>query len=387
MIKVAHVMFSYLSQPETFIWQYIYNFKNFYPIIIAKRKENLDQFPIPKGKLYLTYGRRLSYLWFKDNLFRRVFKRPLVYAEQIMRREGVQAIHAHYGPVGCEYLPIIKSLKIPLITSFYGFDLSITHVIKNNEKNYRVLFEKGSRFLVEGPCMRKKLISIGCPKEKISIQKISLTLENYKLKSYPIQTTSPIKILFVGRFVEKKGLEYAFRALAGVKKEFAFEFRVVGAGEMENQLKQIAFNLGLFQKTKWLGMQPHSQVIRELYNCDFLLQPSVTAKNGDTEGGAPTIILEAQACGVPIVSTYHADIPYITIENETAFLANERDVEGLCSHIRYLVNNKNIWEKMGKNGKKYIERHHDIKKQILNLENIYKKCITKNKMYEKKSSN
>ena len=147
---------------------------------------------------------------------------------------------------------------------------------------------------------------------------------------------------------------------------------------MEKQLRQTAFNLGISKNIVWLGMQPHSKVIKELHNCDFLLQPSVTAKNGDTEGGAPTIILEAQACGVPIVSTYHADIPYTTIQGKSAFLANERDVEGLYSHMRYLIKNRRIWKKIGKQGKKYIEKHHDIKTQIVNLENIYNKCISKN---------
>ena len=56
MIKIAHLMHSYLAQPETFIWQYISSFEKFSPIVIAKVIENLDQFPIPRGKLYSAYG-------------------------------------------------------------------------------------------------------------------------------------------------------------------------------------------------------------------------------------------------------------------------------------------------------------------------------------------
>ena len=376
MIKIAHVMLSYLRQPETYIWQYIHAHKNFYPVIIARRKVNLDQFPIPKGKLYSTSGKRLSYQWFLDNWYRRVLTRPLGYAERIIRQEGVEAIHAHFGTTGCEYLPLITLLNIPLITSFYGFDISVDNVLKRYKKKYRDLFEQGSRFLVEGPCMRDRLISIGCSGEKISILRISIDLKEYKFKSHLFDPDRPIKILFVGRFVEKKGLEYALRALSAIKNEFIFEFRVIGGGELEEKLRQIAFTLGLSKEIKWLGIQPHDQVIKELSICDFLLQPSVTAKNGDTEGGAPTIILEAQACGVPIVSTYHADIPYITIQGESALLSEERDVDGLCANMRYFLSNPNIWEKMGKKGREHVEKNHSIKNQIFNLENVYTECIT-----------
>jgi colanic acid/amylovoran biosynthesis glycosyltransferase len=294
-----------------------------------------------------------------------------------MRHENVRAIHAHYGPLGCEYLPLSTSLQIPLITSFYGFDLSVDKVINDYEKNYRDLFEKGSRFLVEGHCMRNKLISIGCPKKKISIQRISLDLRNYKLKSCSFDSNRPIKILFVGRFVEKKGLEYAFRALAAIKNEFTIEFRVIGDGELKDTLKKIAYDLGFNKEIKWLGMQPYGKVIEELSICDFLLQPSVTARNGDSEGGAPTIILEAQACGVPVISTSHADIPYITIPGESALLSDEKDVEVLSFNIKRLLSNPETWEKMGRKGRQYVEQNHDIKKQILNLENIYRKHIIK----------
>jgi colanic acid/amylovoran biosynthesis glycosyltransferase len=368
MIKIAHVMFSYLAQSETFIWQYIRAAKNVYPLVIAKKKENLNQFPILRGKLYSTQGKRLSSNWVIDNWYRRVLKRPLGYAEKIIRKEGVEAIHAHFGPVGCEYLPVVSSLKIPLITSFYGFDLSNNNVIKQWGKNYRKLFETGRQFLVEGPAMKKKLISIGCPKEKIAIQRIAIDLKQYKFKSYSPNSNRTVKILFIGRFVEKKGLEYAIRALAAIRKDFTFEFRVIGVGELEKDLRLLACGLGITEEIKWLGIQPHSKVIEELHNCDIMLQPSVTAKNGDVEGGAPTIILEAQACGVPIISTYHADIPYIT---------KEKDIKSLAENIAYLLKTPKLWPKMGKAGCEHVKKYHNIEKEVVVLEKLYRDTIKK----------
>lgn len=371
MIKVAHVMRSYLSQSETFIWQYLHMFESVYPIVIAEFLENLDQFVLPRGKLYPTSGPRLSRLWFIDNLYRRVLKRLPKYMERIMRNEGIQVLHAHFGQIGCICLPVSLSLDIPIITNFYGQDLSVKEIISQNKRAYRKLFIKGNHFLVEGPSMHAKLISLGCPEQKISTQRIAIDAEQYKFKTRSWDRKRPIRLLFVGRFVEKKGLEYALRALAKIKMEYSFQFRIIGGGELEENLRSLSLELGLTKQIEWLGMQSHQRVIEELQLCDILMQPSVTAKNGDSEGGAPTIILEAQACGVPVIATTHADIPYITRQNDSALLSPERDVDNLVDNIRYLFENPQIWPEMGKKGRQHIENFHDVRKEVGALEKIY----------------
>ena len=295
MIKVAHVMYRYLGQSETFIWQYLNKFVHINPVVIAESLQNLAQFPLFRTKLYRVYGPRLTLLWFIDNWYRRVLKRPLVYRERIMRKEQIQVIHAHYGPVGCDYLPLAQSLNIPLITTFYGYDLSVTDLINQKESSYAELFKKGTCFLVEGSVMRKRLISLGCPEDKVFIQRIALDLEKYTFQTRSWDRTRRIRLLFTGRLVEKKGLEYALLALAKVKKNESFELRVIGGGVLEESLRTLAFSLGLTNEIVWLGVQPHQTVIEQLQSSDIVIQPSVTAKNGDSEGGAPTIILEAQA--------------------------------------------------------------------------------------------
>jgi colanic acid/amylovoran biosynthesis glycosyltransferase len=375
MIKVAHVMHCYLGQSETFIWQYLHNFERVYPIVIAGSFQNLDQFSLPKGKLYRAYGQRIRPLWFIDNWYRRVLKWPFGYREKIIHKEGVSAIHAHFGPIGCDYLPLSLALNIPLITTFYGYDLSVTDLINQRESSYTELFEKGTYFLVEGPFMRDRLISLGCPEEKIHIQRIALDLEQYTFKARSLEGKRPLRLLFTGRLIEKKGLEYALRALSNIRKDYSFQFRVIGTGELEENLYQLASNLGLAEETLWLGMQPHRRVIQEIQSCDILIQPSVTADNGDSEGGAPTIILEAQACGVPLISTSHADIPYVTCRNEATLLSPERDIESLTRNIRYLFDHPEIWATMGKRGRDHVQRFHDIKKEVVTLEKIYENCI------------
>lgn len=375
MIKIAHVMRVYLEQPETFIWQYIHNFTRVTPVVIARRTMNLDQFPVANGIISSTYGPKLSFPWIMDNLYRRIFRDPFGYAASIMKRNNVKAIHAHFGPLGSSYLPLSLSLEIPLIVNFYGYDLSRKDVISENRTAYAELFEHSARFLVEGPAMRKKLATIGCPDEKISIQRIAINLENYKFKARSWDSKRSARLLFVGRFVEKKGLEFALRALARIKKDFMFRFRIIGGGKLEEELHLLATSLGFDKEIEWIGMRTHREVIEEINNCDILIQPSVTARNGDSEGGAPTIILEAQACGVPIIATTHADIPYITVNSKSALLSQERDVEHLERNIRCLLNTSSVWGEMGSRGRKHVEHYHDVRKEVVALEELYKEVI------------
>jgi colanic acid/amylovoran biosynthesis glycosyltransferase len=292
-----------------------------------------------------------------------------------MRKEGVRVIHTHFGHIACQYLPVALSLELPLITTFYGFDVSVKEVLRSKQSEYTQLFRQGTCFLVEGPHMRDKLISLGCPEEKTFIQRIALDLKQYAFKTRSWDKRRSIRLLFVGRLTEKKGLEYALRALAKIRKKYPIQFRIIGAGALEGNLHSLATNLGFGNEVFWYGILPHKKVIEELQCCDILIQPSVTARNGDSEGGAPTIILEAQACGVPVISTTHADIPYITCPDESALLSSERDIDGLANNVRHLSNNSEIWSHMGKKGREHIERFHNVEREVVALENIYKDSL------------
>jgi colanic acid/amylovoran biosynthesis glycosyltransferase len=375
MMKVAQVMSSYLGHSETFIWQYLHSFRDVIPIVIAEKLEHLDQFPLPNGQVKPSYGPRWSFPWAMDNWYRRVLRDPEGYAKHLITKENIKLMHAHFGPIGCRCLPLSVSLKIPLITTFYGYDLSRQDTIDKHRTAYAQLFKEGTLFLVEGPRMKEKLVSIGCPDEKISIQRIAIDLKQCVFNTRSWDGKRPIHLLFVGRFVEKKGLEYALRALAKIKNDYSFQFRIVGTGDLGEGLRSLAVSLDLREEIAWLGMQPYRRMIEEIQDSDILVQPSVTARDGDSEGGAPTVILEAQACGVPVISTTHADIPYITRPNESALLAPERDAELLAKSIRSLFDNPSTWAQMGMQGRKHVEEFHDVRREVVALERIYEKVL------------
>jgi colanic acid/amylovoran biosynthesis glycosyltransferase len=228
--------------------------------------------------------------------------------------------------------------------------------------------------------MRQALIALGCPAEKVEIQRIALVMEKLHFRTRKHEDGGKIKILFAGRFTEKKGLIYALRAVHEIwKKRQDFQFRIVGGGELADNFKGFVREHNLEDCIKFLGMLNYSEYVNEMDRADIFLHPSVVAANGDTEGGAPTVILEAQAMGMPVVSTYHADIPNITLPGKSALLVPEKEVNGLTDALLHLFEHPEKWEEMGRSGREHVEKYHNIEHEVLELEEKYFRLLDRTK--------
>jgi colanic acid/amylovoran biosynthesis glycosyltransferase len=139
-----------------------------------------------------------------------------------------------------------------------------------------------------------------------------------------------LNILLVGRMTEKKGTEYAIRAMAYVTS--AAKLTIVGSGQLENSLRALAVELKVESRVCFLGAQPHKKVRALMHETDVFVLPSVTASNGDMEG-VPVALMEAMASGVITISSRHSGIPELIDHGVSGFLVNERDSVGLAKVI------------------------------------------------------
>ena len=124
-----------------------------------------------------------------------------------------------------------------------------------------------------------------------------------------------------------------------------------------------------------LGFQPHEVFFGEAYKHHIFLSPSVTAKVGDSEGGAPITIIEMLATGMPIVSSYHCDIPNIVKHGESGLLSHERDVSEIVSNLEWLIQHPDDWRPMIENGRSTVEKEYDAAIQGVNLSRIYHEIV------------
>jgi len=376
MSAVLHLLNSYLPATETFIWQYLRQAKRFPPCILADKYEFLDRFPLPGGdnaRLYLPPHRPA---WHKGWSWLIGQYAPVSYSglESALAGRDVALIHAHQGFRACITVDTVKKLGLPLVVSFYGSDVSRRDVIRRAKRGYAKVFREAGALLAEGPALSRRLIELGAPESKVKAMPLAIDLHDYPFHTRQWDGKRPIRLLFVGRLVEKKGLLWGLRAMAlAMKMQGAPEFHltVVGDGPLGPSLLEITEELGMRDKVRFAGTLPLSALRHTMTQQDALLAPSCRAKNGDSEGGAPTVLLEAQACGLPVVATTHDDIPFTTLPGQSALLVPEKDFKALAEALLTLANRASSWGEMGKAGRNFVAQNHDARLSIESMEKIY----------------
>ncbi len=311
------------------------------------------------------------------------------WAENILRDQKPQLIHAYFGPIGWRSLTLKRRLGVPLVVTFLGDEIAPTLQPWHNgwiatsgakpdwPQRLRELFHEADLLLAEGPFLRQKLIDLGCPPEKVLVQRIAIPVKQMSFRARPLNKGAKPIIFFAGRFVEQKGLLYALQAVKKLHDlGYCFQFRIVGdeqltGGDYASRVYEFIRKNPMTDCVELLGSLNHKDYLKEMEHCDLFLQPSITTSNGQSEGGAPTTILEAQALGLPVISTWHCDIPNVTLPNESAVLVPERDVTALANALGLLLDSPSRWEAMGLAGRSFMEQNHDIDNAIGYLEDRY----------------
>lgn len=369
---VAHLIDRYLPGTATFIYQYLTHMTRYKPVVVVPFGDHPEQYPFPD--LHIPDMSILRRLLIKAD--RRVFHRQRLvqsYSERIIRSQGSKLLHAHFGPVGVFALPLRSSLGLPLVTTFYGADMSVVARDARWRKDYARLFKQGERFLVEGSHMRDELIALGCSPEKVCILRIGVDLQRFVCRNAP-PVEEHVRVLMCGSFREKKGHEYGIKAFARIRAEFPkARLRIIGDGPLRPSIVSLikSLGLGLGKDVFLLGYLNYDAYMVESACAHIFMAPSVTASDGDSEGGAPTVLLEMQAMGLPVLSTHHADIPEVVVDGESGYLVPERDEVTLGEKLVELLAHPERWNAMGRAGRAHVERQHDITKVTTHIEEQY----------------
>ena len=381
---------TYLPITNTFIYDEIKYLKTYEYLFFCKNIENQEVFPIPKEKLIKLpfyaflknkyyYEKKNSKEFFLDITKPRFdfllwgyFKKQLL---PLIKKHEVQLIQTHFGTGGIAFLRLKKELGLPLVTFFYGYDVSRVQV--QQPKLYKKLFKEGDLFLTESHFLAEKLKQMGCPEEKLKVLYQGIDLEDFKFNPKSLKKGEKAILLIVGRFEEKKGIKYAIEAFAqSLEKHPNMELKIMGEGVLRKEIETLIQEKKLQEKVILLGLQPYQTLIKEMDNCHIFMLPSVTAKDGDTEGQG-TVFIQASAMGKPILSTNHNGIPQVVIDGKNGFLAPERDAKALSKHLNYLIEHPQEWKAMAAFGRKHVEKNFDIHAQTRKLEKIYDEVLTK----------
>ena len=162
-------------------------------------------------------------------------------------------------------------------------------------------------------------------------------------------TENPVKLISVGRAVDKKGYQFLLTALAGLSAELHWEFVHIGGGELLEELKQQAQELKLDGRIKWLGALPQTEVLAMYRAADVFVLPSRISEDGDRDG-LPNVLMEAQSQQLVCLSTDISGIPEL-IENEvTGLLVEQKNSEQLKAALTRLISDPRLRHQLGQAG-------------------------------------
>lgn len=203
-------------------------------------------------------------------------------------------------------------------------------------------------------------------KEKAHLVRCGMDLENFKFKGAKNYTpNNPLRILAVGRFVEKKGFLYLVRAVGLLAHaNIPFELTLIGSGPLEDQLKSEVDSLEINQQVHFTGQKTSQFVHQTMSQSDVVVVPSVTSQSGEMEG-LPVVIMEAMATGIPVISTQHSGIPEIVINNQTGFLVPEKSPEAIAAALQKIVEKRCDMEAL-------IDSAHNLVNQQFNIDAVAK---------------
>ena len=180
-------------------------------------------------------------------------------------------------------------------------------------------------------------------------------------------SSNPPLIIAVGRLIPKKGFGDLIRTCALLNERGkSFRCEIIGEGPLNSELRQQIDKLHLQNNVVLAGAKPQTQLRERLAAANVFVLPSVIDPDGGMDN-LPTVIMEAMATGLPVVSTNIGGIPEMVIENETGFLVQSSDAAGMADAIEKVINDSSRAQRLGQCGCERAEKLFSIEKNVREL--------------------
>ncbi|PTT74990.1 glycosyl transferase family 1 [Pelomonas sp. HMWF004] len=296
-----------------------------------------------------------------------------------IQQHRAQLIHAHFAVDAFQVLPTARRLKLPLVTTLHGFDVTTHpgHFLRSGKPSLmrfalgmKRLQTQGDQFICVSEFMRQEALKAGYPAARLQVHYMGIDPRPFTAATHD----GAPEILHVARLVDKKGTAYlidAFARLASRHPEA--RLTILGDGPLRSALEAQVAGHGLQARVSFAGAVAHRQVREHMARASLLALPSVTAPSGDSEG-LGLVLLEAAASGLPVVGTLHGGIPEAVSNGVSGYLVPERNAEQLADAIDTLLADALLRRRMGAAGRTLVCERFDIAAQSSKLEDLYRAC-------------
>jgi len=376
--RVAVYRSPVLPISETFIRDQLAAMRRWHPVLLG---DTLVAPHPPLGDLELAIAHR-------DTPVGRLARRTCRVAEWLgagsprklamLRRIDPQLLHAHFGTDAVHVWPLARRLGVPMVATLHGYDIH-THeqwwrdghggrMMRDYPQRLRAMgADPRVHFIAVSTAVRERALALGLPPERVVVRYIGVDTRRFVPAAPPVSQRART-VLFVGRMVEKKGARYLLEAAASLREQVP-GLRIVLIGEGPQRAELTALAAALRVDAQFMGHQPHDEVRRQLESARVLCLPSVTATNGDSEG-LGIVLLEAQACGVPVVTSAHTGAEAI-VDQVTGFGVAQRSAPALAAALQTVLADDARADAMSDAAVRWVRERYDLASCTEALETLY----------------
>ena len=270
---------------------------------------------------------------------------------KFLRENPVKLIHVHTAKA--HSIALLVKLKFRDVKLFVSRRVDF-HINRNYFSKLKYFSEKNDLFLTVSRRITEVLIEDGIDPEKIVTIHSGIDLSKFKKKlstshlrkEFEIDPKS-ILIGNVAALVDHKDQETLLRSIAAIQTDIMFRIFILGEGELESKLKKLARSLEIEDKVTFTGFRNDVTAFLNLFHIFTL-----TSK----EEGLGTAVLDAMACGLPVIATRGGGIVEMLTDKKGALLADVKDFSALAVHFKTLIESENTRSEYGAFNLEYVKR-------------------------------
>lgn len=299
--------------------------------------------------------------WGRRTDFLRLYQ--AVYVGLRLQEAGISHVHAHFaGMAARTALWIARFFPITFSFTAHANDIFAP-------RKFEIGLDKladASHVIITETDYSEKFLRERFPERADRIHRIynGLNLAEFGHANF---SSDPPLIVAIGRLIAKKGFASLIRACALlVKRGRSFRCEIFGEGPLENELRAQIEELGLRELVQLPGPKPQHELRERLANASVFVLSSVPEADGGMDN-LPTVIMEAMATGLPVVSTRIGGIPEMVVDNETGFLVQPEDAVALAEAIERVTNDGSLGQKLGQAGYERAQKLFSIEKNVKEL--------------------
>jgi len=327
-LVVASYCTTFLKSEMLHIYRQVTALRDVDTFIMTKKKQNSDLFPFGDIELIPKPRRnplRHGWLKFVERQPPIVYRGEYQLLANLLERRGADLMHIYFGHTGVHLLPFIQCWNKPCIVSFHGADVMLKAESPDYAAKLKKVFHSVPLVLARSRSLERRLIGLGCPPEKIRINRTGIPLQQFPAIRREAPQNGQWRLLQACRLIPKKGLTTCIRAFALFHRDNPHaELLIAGKGPLQPVLESLAAQLGVSRHVHFTGFLSQSDLLKLYHSCHIFLHPSEMPADENQEG-IPNSILEAMATGMPVLATRHGGIPEAVQDGRCGLSVAARD--------------------------------------------------------------